>query len=458
MQRFKEKLTQNPKFTNGINLILEALDEEYGAINQAIPPFIDKEEFCKFYAELEQVRGRPLFYPYLSSGAGNGPLVELADGSIKWDFICGLGVYFFGHGNQELWRVALEASINDVVFEGSLMPGPEIEALSTRLVRLAGGRIQHCWLSLSGSMANDNALKAIRQKQYPAKRILAFKDCFAGRTCTMAEVTDNPSYRVNQPHHGEVSYIPFFNPDDPDSTENSLSAIRSYLERYPGEFAAFMLEIVQGEGGFNTAPREFFETLIKYCKDQGLAIWVDEIQTFARTEEVFAYQKLGLSDLVDIVTCGKILQGSAMLMTKEYNPQPGLIAGTFAGSVVGMRTALRTLELLEEGGYYGPDGKISQLAAHIESVLSEMQTRLGKEVINNYSVFGSMVSVTLFDGSLPQLKKFLFEAFDLGLILFYCGHGPYKVRMLLPAAVLSKHQFSQAMILFEQAIKKVQPS
>lgn len=457
MELFINKLRENSDFNKGINLILESLKTEYGQIQEVLPPFVKKKTFHQLIQELEQVRGRSLFYPYIASGAGNGPLVELADGSVKWDFICGLGVYFFGHGNEKIWRASLEAAVNDVIFQGNLLPGKDIQPLAQILIELAEGRIAHCWPSLSGSMANDNALKAIRQKQYPAYKILAFENCFAGRTCTMAEITDNPDYRIQQPHHGETVYIPFYDPNDPDSTEKSLAVIKSYLKRYPGQFAAFMLEIVQGEGGFNVAPKEFYSTLIRFCKEKGLAIWVDEVQTFARTEEAFAYKTMGLADYVDVVTCGKILQGSALLMTSEYNPKPGLIAGTFTGATIGMHSGLRMLEILRDGGYFGAQGKIKQFADHVRSVLQEMQSRLGNTMIKDFTVFGSMVSVTLFDGTMPILKQFLFEAFEQGLIMFYCGHGPYKVRMLLPAPVLSNEQFSQAMEIFERALLKVAP-
>jgi len=59
---------------------------------------------------------------------------------------------------------------------------------------------------------------------------------------------------------------------------------------------------------------------------------------------------------MDVVTVGKLLQACAALYTDEYNPKPGLLAGTFTGSAVALRTGRRILELLD-GGYWGPKGK-----------------------------------------------------------------------------------------------------
>ena len=56
--------------------------------------------------DIARIRGRPLVYPFVGSGIGNGALVELADGSVKWDFITGIGTNFFGTaiGGSSRWR------------------------------------------------------------------------------------------------------------------------------------------------------------------------------------------------------------------------------------------------------------------------------------------------------------------------------------------------------------------
>src|SRR4051812_18259557 len=42
-----------------------------------------RESYSKAISEFQKERGRDLYYPYLSSGIGCGPYVELADGSVK---------------------------------------------------------------------------------------------------------------------------------------------------------------------------------------------------------------------------------------------------------------------------------------------------------------------------------------------------------------------------------------
>ena len=50
-----------------------------------------KAAYAETLAQFETQRGGALWYPYIGSGRGNGALVELRDGSIKYDLISGIG-------------------------------------------------------------------------------------------------------------------------------------------------------------------------------------------------------------------------------------------------------------------------------------------------------------------------------------------------------------------------------
>ena len=120
------------------------------------------------------------------------------------------------------------------------------------------------------------------------------------------------------------------------------------------------LELIKGEGGFNTAPREYFKALMDVCRGAGIAIWDDEIQTFGRLDRMFAYEALDLGDYVDVFCVGKMTQACATLFTEEFNPQAGLLSGTFIGEGVSFRVGRRILERLDEGDYYGEKGRIAR--------------------------------------------------------------------------------------------------
>src|SRR6476661_1149187 len=85
--------------------------------------------------ELGRLRGRPLIYPMIPSGRGSGPFVELTDGSVKMDLICGIGVHLFGHGHPELVLAGVKAALRATTMQGTLMPGKEYTNLCRLLLK-----------------------------------------------------------------------------------------------------------------------------------------------------------------------------------------------------------------------------------------------------------------------------------------------------------------------------------
>jgi 4-aminobutyrate aminotransferase-like enzyme len=414
-----------------------------------------REAYLATLQEFQHHRGRELYFPYLASGLGSGPFVELVDGSVKYDMISGIGINFFGHSHPELMAEAIDAVSADTM-QGNLQPGVEASEILKLLLSKVGpkSKLARGWLTTCGTMANELALKIIRQKNTPATKILAFKDCFCGRSTAMQEITDNPPYRQGQPVYGEAHYVSFYDPKLglQKSIERSLTEMREHFSRYPGKFAAFMFEIVQGEGGFNSAPREFYVALFEEAKKAGLALWADEIQTFGRTGEYFAFQKFDLAEYMDVVTVAKMLHASAVLYREDFNPKPGLIAGTFSGSTVAHRTGRRTLELLESEGFMGPEGKSEKLSRYFVSKLQSLGESSNKGQISDIRAVGGMIAFQIFDGSLDRTKDLLMKLFDLGVVAFYCGHGPYLVRMLPPLGAMCEADIDGVCSILSQAM------
>lgn len=421
--------------------------------HEAADRSLGPKAYAKSIRELERMRGRPLIYPILTSGAGRGARVWLADGTMKLDFIGGIGVYAFGHNDAELLETAVVAAANDAVFQGHLMPGPEELRLSRALLRHSGPRLKHVWLSLSGAVANENALKMIFQKHAPAEKIVVFEGGFHGRTMATAEMTDRPAFREGIPLKGNVLYVPFYDPSDPDSTDKTLAVLEGHLRRYPGQIAGMCFEIIQGEGGFNTAPREFFTDVMGLCKEAKIAVWVDEVQTFVRTGELFAFRKFELDDLVDIATAGKLLQGSATLFCKEYNPRPGLVAGTYAGSTVGMAVGAHMIDRLETDGYLGSEGRIALLGGRIRRRFQSLAKRMPK-TIGPCSGTGAMQAFVPWNGAPEVVSAVLKAAFDDGLILLGAGSNPSKIRML-PAVNTTDEELEAGFAILEKALVQV---
>jgi len=428
-------------------------------------------EYESLMARAADVRGRALLYPMLGSGLGRGALVELADGSVKWDMISGIGVHFFGHSDADLTAAALRGAMGDTVMQGNLQANFDGYEFAETFLNLAkrSSRLAHIYMSTSGCMANENAVKVCYQKHAPASRVIAFKDCFMGRSVTMSQIGDAAANRIGLPLSTQVDYMPFYDPvgaarmGGTRYIDMCVDHLRQYVERYPKQHACFIFELVQGEGGFNVGTRDYFKALMDVCKASNIAVWDDEIQCFGRTEQMFAYEALDLGEYVDVFCVGKMTQVCATLYTKEYNPGPGLLSGTFTGGSVPFAVGKRVLERLRDGDFYGPAGRFAKTHAafrmhtralierHPEWFPAVPEWGPGNDLTGGT---GGMMRFTPFGGNKDKVMKACKHLFDEGVIAFYCGHGPYHVRMLPPMPVFDDADWPKVFACIERGLAK----
>ncbi|MFB6346151.1 MAG: aminotransferase class III-fold pyridoxal phosphate-dependent enzyme [bacterium] len=424
------------------------LMEEYSQQLEGTRPPTEGENihYDQYLNMIEQYRGRELFYPYLSSGLGNGPLVELADGSVKYDCIIGIGVHYLGHSHPDLIEAGIRAGLEDTVMQGNLQQNPESARLMDDLVELGSrgeSRLEHCFLTSSGAMANENALKMCFQHQAPADRVLAFENSFSGRTMTLAQITDKPEYREGLPDTIDVDYVPFYDAEAPEkSTENALSRLNKHLEKHGDQYGAMVMELVQGESGFYPGSREFLEPIMSRLQDRGIPVFVDEVQSFGRTSEPFAFQHFDLESYVDVATVGKLTQTCATLYTPELNPEPGLVSQTFTSSSSAIRASRVILNELTGGEYFGPNGIISSVHDDFVDRLTTIHSNHPESLRGPYGT-GAMVACTAFDGSTEKTRDFLQTLYNNGVIAFLAGDEPSRVRFLLPVGAIEREHLNE---------------
>ena len=428
-----KKLKQDRRVSQAKKLLREAVAEHQQEITEVRPP----RDTPLLYEEVERVRGSGLVYPYLSSGIGNGCLVELIDGSVKYDFTCGIG-QIPAHSDLDLMESGIDAALDDTVIQGNLQQTAEPIELMRRLCELSG--LDHCYLTSSGVMAVENAMKICFQKNYPRYRVLAFSHDFAGRTLSVGRVTDRPGYREGLPPNIAVDYIPF---DDP---KEALRRLHEHLRRYPGEHAMMIMELVQGEGGFNVGEAKFFQELCDVLHEQGIFVIVDEVQTFARTEQLFAFHHFGLQEKADVVTIGKVSQVCATLWRDELQPRPGLIAQTFTSSSSAIRACHTILDKLNDGDRWGPKGHHRRLHDHFVKKL-----RFTRHVKGPYGI-GLMMALTPFDGSKERVTEILHKLFEKGVVAWRCGGDPERIRFLPPPLAVTKDDIDAVLAILKECL------
>lgn len=443
-----DELMKDPRFLDlkkeAIN-ILQTYQAKISGIKPTNPHL--KARYNDVLEKMHHLRGGRLFYPYIGSGFGKGSLVELYDGSIKYDMITGIGPHVYGHSDPEIMEAIIDSAFSDTVMQGHLQQNIDSVELIQLFTETSG--LPHCFLSSTGVMANENALKIAFQKRFPAHRILAFERCFVGRTIAVSQITDKPQFREGLPLGLQVDYLPFYKNEN--SIDETLSVLRKYLKRYPKQHTVMILELIQGEGGFYTAPPSFFKALCEELQKNEITIFADEVQTFGRTHRLFAFQYYGLEKFVDIVSVGKMSQVCATLYKEPMKPRAGLLSQTFTAATSAIRAAKVIIKKLETGGFFGEKGKNAFFHDLFVKGFEEINKRHPGLIEGPYGI-GGMIAFTPYKGNSENVSKFVQKLFENGVIAFTAGSDPARVRLLIPLLTITEEDIKNVLKIIEETL------
>lgn len=450
-------MSADPRIAQAKALLAAVLQEHSTTINAVRPPNPTLvPQYQAALARLAVARGGAPYFPYMTSGIGNGPFVELGDGSVKLDFIVGIGVHGMGHSHPAMLAATIDAGLEDTVMQGNLQHNSGSLAMCERLLKLAtkqGAKLDHCLLSTSGAMANENSLKIAFHNRFPASRVICLDNCFAGRSIALAQLTDRPAYRSGLPQALDVDFIPMFHPSDPEgTTRGAIETLKKLLARHPGEYACLWLELVAGEGGYYPGTKSFFEGLCQLCHANNVLVIFDEVQTFSRLSQPFAFQHFGLDAYADLVTLGKITQVCATLYGERLKPKGPVLSQTFTGATASIRCGLAVLDELEAKGCFGSQGWNVHRHQYFKSKLEHLAKQYPGKICGPYGE-GMMIAFTPGAGSAEEAKDMLMSLYDLGLMGFLAGNNPNRIRFLPPPGVTTEEHIDLACNIIEQVIK-----
>ncbi|MBP5297118.1 MAG: aminotransferase class III-fold pyridoxal phosphate-dependent enzyme, partial [Bacteriovoracaceae bacterium] len=345
---------------------------------------------------------------------------------------------------------------NDIVTCGNLLPYAEPYLLSkTLLGAVRNSRLRHLWFACSGTMANEQALKVIWQKRAPRAKLLAFRKGFSGRSIAMEDITDYPEDREDMPQFIDVTYVDHFDHHDPaHATQKTLAQLEQAWAAAPDQYAAILLELIQGQAGFIFGPREYYVAIMDWAKQKGIPIWVDEIQTFGRTRELFAFQMFGLEEYVDVVTAAKVIQCGVTLYSDEFNPRPGLLGGTFVGSLASLKAGRFIVEYLLQNNFYGPHGKLAALEQEFVQRLTKLAQTSCQGRLHDVRGVGAMISFEVGDSSAAATHQFLQALFQAGVIAFSGGRDPVRVRLLPSVVTVNPQHLREIFAILESTIRQ----
>ena len=269
---------------------------------------------------------------------GEGVKVWDIDGKEYLDFLAGIAVNCLGHGHPKLVK-AIQDQAEKLIHVSSIYYNEPATVYAKRLVDAT--KFDRMFFANSGAEANEGALK-LAIKYSGKHEVLYCGDSFHGRTFLTLSVTDHPEYSAPYVENLPTGFkkVEFGNLD-------------SIKEAITDETAAIIIEPVQGEGGVHVASEEFYKGLNDLCKEKGILIIADEVQSgFGRCGALFAHELFGLEP--DIMTVAKGIGGGfpmAAFLAKE-DVAGGFVPGdhgtTFAGSPLAGAAANAVFDAFEE--------------------------------------------------------------------------------------------------------------
>jgi len=358
------------------------------------------------------------------------------------DFAGGIAVLNTGHCHPEI-SAAVKAQVDlysHTCFQ-VLAYEPYVE-LAERLNALAPGEFAKKSIFLStGAEAVENAVKIARaHTRRPG--VIAFNGGYHGRTMMTLGLTGKVApYKLGfGPFPGEVFHALYPNALHGVSVDDALHSVELLFKNdiEPERVAAFILEPVQGEGGFYVAPNDFVEGLRALADRHGILIIADEVQTGAgRTGTWFASEQWPVAP--DLITTAKSMAGgfpiSGVVGRAEVMdaPAPGGLGGTYAGSPIGCAAALAVLKVFDDEQLLARSRALGErLTAGLRRIAAEVPA------IGDVRGLGAMVAVELFeqgDTARPDAaltRQVVAEAARRGLILLSCGTYGNVIRVLVP--------------------------
>jgi 4-aminobutyrate aminotransferase/(S)-3-amino-2-methylpropionate transaminase len=358
------------------------------------------------------------------------------------DFAGGIAVLNTGHCHPEISAVVkAQVDLYSHTCFQVLAYEPYVE-LAERLNLLAPGQFAKKSIFLStGAEAVENAVKIARAY---TKRpgVIAFTGGYHGRTMMTLGLTGKVApYKVGfGPFPGEVFHALYPNALHGVSVDDALHSVELLFKNdiEPERVAAFILEPVQGEGGFYVAPNDFVEGLRALADRHGILIIADEVQTGAgRTGTWFASEQWPVAP--DLITTAKSMAGgfpiSGVVGRAEVMdaPAPGGLGGTYAGSPIGCAAALAVLKVFDDEQLLARSRALGErLTAGLRRMAAEVPA------IGDVRGLGAMVAIELFeDGDTARpdaalTRRVVAEAARRGLILLSCGTYGNVIRVLVP--------------------------
>ena len=333
------------------------------------------------------------------------------DGVEYTDLYGGHAVISIGHCHPHYVKM-LQDQLTKLGFYSNAVQNSLQRKLASRLGKASGYDDYSLFLCNSGAEANENAMKLASFATGRA-RVLAFRKAFHGRTSGAVAATDNPKLRAPFNSTGNITFVPL---GDIQAVEHELAS---------REYAAVIIEGIQGVAGIYEPGDEFLRGLRSLCDKYGTKLILDEIQSgYGRSGMFFAHQRSGAR--ADIITTAKGMANGlpigGVLISPDIKAEYGMLGTTFGGNHLACTAALAVLDVIENEHLIENAAKVGE---RFKAALA------GDKALKEYRGRGLMIGLELKDEYIGLRDRLLFEKH------FFTGAAGAGVIRLLPSLTVS---------------------
>lgn len=377
------------------------------------------------------------------------------------DFAAGIAVVNTGHRHPRVIAAVKDQLDRFTHTCHQVVPYENYVRLAERLNALVPGDFEKKTVFVTtGAEAVENAVKIARAAT-KRSAVIAFSGGFHGRTFMGMALTGKVApykagFGAMMP---DVFHVPFPAELHGMTVEASLAVLDRLFKADvdPARVAAFIIEPVQGEGGFYEVPKALMIALREITDRHGILLIADEVQTgFARTGRMFAMEHYPV--VADITTMAKGLGGGFPIAAVTGRadimdaPGPGGLGGTYGGNPIGIAAGLAVLDVIEDEDLCT---RAEQLGARLKQRLQSFKDFVPQIVDIRGPGFMNAVEFNVPDTTTPDsnfTNRVRQRALEKGLILLTCGVYGNVIRFLSPITI-QDHIFTEALDILEDTLR-----
>jgi acetylornithine/succinyldiaminopimelate/putrescine aminotransferase len=231
---------------------------------------------------------------------------------------------------------------------------------------------------------------------------------------------------------------------------NDVAALEAALSP---EFAAVIVEVVQGEGGLSVMTDEFAASLTELCAKHDVILIADEVQSgLGRTGALYASQPADLR--ADIITVAKPLAAglplSATMIPRKIDEllHVGDHGTTFGGGPVTTAVALKVLEIVDNPEFLA---EVTRKGEYLRARLSDLASnaKIAGEVLG----LGLLAGLSLGSADDSQTVGTVMQRCqDEGLLVLRSGTNALR---LAPPLIVDDREIDEAIGIIGAVVQRI---